>query len=272
MVSAGAPQRPKVWRRKGVVALALALLAVLGFWLRSPLADVFGKQYEYEEDLTISLDGSATLTVNASLAALATLRGIDVDPGSRTVDRERIRAIYDSAVARVTSVPRPWSRRGRPFVQVNMEVDDVRRLHESPPLSWSRYELLPQNGQTVFKQTVGASALRPGTLKNVGWDGRELVAFRVHFPSRILEHNARDLQTDEPTGIQRGNILSWEQHLSDRLDGKPVIIEVRLDSQSILYRTLWLFAGAFAAAVLTLVALIWWTVRRGASREPPGAA
>ena len=31
MVSAAAPPRPKAWRRKGVVALALALLAVLVF-------------------------------------------------------------------------------------------------------------------------------------------------------------------------------------------------------------------------------------------------
>jgi hypothetical protein len=36
-----------------------------------------------------------------------------------------------------------------------------------------------------------------------------------------------------------------------------------MDSQSILYRTLFLFAGAFSAAVLTLVLLIWWTMRRG---------
>jgi hypothetical protein len=255
-----------------MAALALALVAALLFWFRSPLADVFGKQYEYEEDLTIDLDGSATLTVNASLAALAALRGLDVDAGGDRVDRERIRALFDSPVSRVTSVPRPWRRKGRPFVQVNMEIDDVRRLHESPPLAWSRYELVPGDGQHVFRQTVGASALRPGTLKNVGWDGSEVVAFRVHFPSRILEHNARDLVTDEPTGIQRGNILAWEQHLSDRLAGKPLIAEVRLDSESILHRTLWLFAGAFVAAILTLAAAVWWTVRRGADRAPRRAA
>ena len=140
-------------------------------------------------------------------------------------------------------MPRPWSRRGRQFVQINLEFDDVRRLHEAAPLSWSRYELTAGNGQHLFRQTVGASALKPGTLKNVGWDGGEIVAFRLHLPSRILEHNARDLEKNEPTGIHRGNILAWEQHLADRLDGRPVTIEVRMDSQSILYRTLFLFAG-----------------------------
>ena len=111
-----------------------------------------------------------------------------------------------------------------------------------------------RTASTCSARPSAPSALKPGTLKNVGWDGSEIVAFRLHLPSRILEHNARDLETNEPTGIHRGNILAWEQHLADRLDGRPVTIEVRMDSQSILYRTLLLFAGAFAAAVLTLVA------------------
>jgi hypothetical protein len=42
-----------------------------------------------------------------------------------------------------------------------------------------------------------------------------------------------------------------------------VVIAIRMSSQSILHRTLWLFAGAFGAALLTLGAIIWWTVRKG---------
>jgi hypothetical protein len=40
-----------------------------------------------------------------------------------------------------------------------------------------------------------------------------------------------------------------------------------MESQSILYRTLFLFVGAFVAALLTLAGLIWWTIRRGADQE-----
>ena len=40
---------------------------------------ILGKQYEYEEDLYLSLDGTATLVVNSSLAALVALRGIDIE-------------------------------------------------------------------------------------------------------------------------------------------------------------------------------------------------
>jgi hypothetical protein len=268
MVSAAHAQRARTSRAKRWVIGVVLLAAVLAWWFRPGVVrDLFGRQYEYEEDLTIDIDGSGTLTINASLAALNALRGLDVDPLASSVDRERIRALYASDLVRVISVPRPWRRHNRQFVQINLEFDDVRRLHEAPPLAWSRYELTPQNGRHVFRQIVGPSALKPGTLKNVGWDGKEIVAFRLHLPSRILEHNARDLETNEPTGIRRGNILEWEQHLADRLDGKPVTIEVSMDSESILYRTLFLFAGAFAAAVLTLVLLIWWTMRRGRDQE-----
>jgi hypothetical protein len=101
-------------------------------------------------------------------------------------------------------------------------------------------------------------------LTNVGWTGSELVAFRLHLPSRIRDHNARDLEEDVPSDIQRGNILAWEQHLADRLDGRPIEIAVRMDPDSILYRTLWLFGGAFLAAVLLIGGIVWMTIRKGA--------
>jgi hypothetical protein len=142
-------------------------------------------------------------------------------------------------------------------------VRDIQKLSEAPPFSWYRYALTVQNGHHVFEQKVGASALRPGTLQRVGWNGSELVAFRLHLPSRIIWHNSRDPDTNQPTGTARGNILAWEQHLADRLEGTPVDIKVELDSQSILHRTLWLFAAAFGAAVAVLALLIWFTMRKG---------
>ena len=225
---------------------------------------IFGKQYEYEEDTTIALDGSATIVVNASIPALVALRGLDLptDPNARP-DRDRIRQMYSTPVTSVTRVSRPWTRNGRRFVQVRVEVADVRRLHEAPPFGWSKYTLTEGNGRHVLTHTVGPSAMKAGTLKNYGWDGSEIVAFRLHLPSRILFHNARSLETNEPLQHERGNIVRWEQHLADRLDGRPLDIKVEMESQSILYRTLWLFAGAFGAAVLVLVLFVWWFVRRG---------
>jgi hypothetical protein len=247
--------------RSRAIAVALAAVCVAASGCGGGL---FGKVYEYEEDLYISLDGTADVIVNASIPALAVLRGLDIEFDSAArVDRDAIRALYQSPVTRVTRVSRPWRRNGRVFVQVRVSVDDLERLPEAKPFGWSRYGLESSGATVVFRQVVGASAHRPGTLENVGWDGSEVVAFRVHFPSRILDHNARDLEKDVPSDIARGNILAWEQKLADRLDGEPVTMQVTMDAQSILYRTLWLFGGAFGAAALLMVAAVWWIRRKG---------
>jgi hypothetical protein len=69
-------------------------------------------------------------------------------------------------------------------------------------------------------------------------------------------------------GIERGNILVWEQPLSDRAASTPLYMEARMDSESILYRTLWLFGGTFAAAIAVLAIIVWWVSRKGRSVVP----
>jgi hypothetical protein len=109
--------------------IAVALAAGCG-------SGLFGKVYEYEEDVTVSLDGSAEITVNASAPALAALRGLDLsmDPAVR-IDRELVRAAYQTPVAQVTRVSRPWRRQGRRFVQIRLAVPDIRKLSQAKPFS-----------------------------------------------------------------------------------------------------------------------------------------
>ena len=80
------------------------LVAVLGIAVLGNAAckgGILGKQYEYEEDLYLSLDGSATLVVNSSLPALVALRGIDLDVAPLTrLDLNKVRAVYQSPVDR----------------------------------------------------------------------------------------------------------------------------------------------------------------------------
>jgi hypothetical protein len=258
-----------LFRMRAAVLAVLMAFAVARCGGRAPA--IFGPQYEYEEDLTLSLDGSATLVVNASLPALVVLHGLPlpIDPAER-VDQDRIRQLYTSSYAQVARIS-TWTRAKRRFVGITLRVPDIRALSKAAPFSWSTYDLHQEDGMTLFKQTLGASAFKPGTMPNVGWTGSELVAFRLHLPSRIEYQNSRTLDTDRPRGASRGNILTWEQHLADRLDNKPIawengvpgVMAVRMDSQSILYRTLWLFGLAFLAAVAVLALLIWLTMRRG---------
>jgi hypothetical protein len=211
------------------------------------------RQYEYEEDMYLSLDGSATVYVNSSIPALNALRGATFDARpDAPADLAAVRAWFTTPV---TSVGRVSStrRRGRRFVHVRLEVDDVRRLSEARPFAWSSYRF-DRNGEiVVFRQTVAAPA---GPKAPVRWDGDEVVAFRLHAPSRILFHNT-------PLGETRGSILAWEQPLSGRLAAGPIEIEARMESHSILARTLLIFGGAIAAVAVTFAGAIWWIVRRG---------
>src|SRR5438477_9348353 len=59
------------------------------------------RQYEYEEDVYLSLDGAATVYVNSSVAALDALRGAAFDTRpSATIDRESVRAFFSTPITR----------------------------------------------------------------------------------------------------------------------------------------------------------------------------
>jgi hypothetical protein len=149
-----------------------------------------------------------------------------------------------------------------------MAAEDVRALGSCGPLSWSRYQFERDQQSIHFLQDVGAASGRdPGT---VNWDGSELVGFKLHAPSRIFFHNVRRLDDGSPGDPDRGNILTWEQTLADRRAGAPLRLEVRMGSESILLRTLSLFAMAFAAAVAVLALAIWVTIRRARRRPAAG--
>ena len=98
-------------------------------------------------------------------------------------------------------------------MHVRLDVDDVRRLGEAAPFAWSTYQFTRDGDLFVYRQTVGAG--RGKDVGDVGWNGRELVAFRLHLPSKIRYHNTG-------ASVGRGNILVWEQPLADRLRGAPL--------------------------------------------------
>jgi len=228
---------------------------------------VFRREYEYEEELYLSLDGSARLNVRASVASLVALRGVDLDPNPRArIDRNRVRALFEGEGSSASvSLAR---RDGRRFVHVSIGVDDVRELSRLAPLAWSTYRFDRRDDIFEFRQVVGQSAAGAGRGGAIHWTGEEAVSFRMHLPSEILFHNAPSRE------VERGNILEWAQPLSERLAGRPVEMEVHLESGSILYTTLLLFGSTIVAAAAALALVIWWIARRGRGSEitePPPA-
>jgi hypothetical protein len=232
------------------LAFALVLVAVLA---SIACGNVIARKYEYEEELFLSLDGSATVYVNASVPALVALRGValPLDPGAR-LDRTVVRGIYDTPVSRVASLTTS-RREGRRYVHLRIDVADIRRLGEAPPFAWSTYRYI--EGDTFeFAQQMQASAGKD--VGNVGWGGDELVGVRLHLPSKITDHNAPSRR------IERGNILVWEQPLSERIKGTPLDVQARMEKESILFRTLALFGTMGVLVVFTFIAAIWYVKSR----------
>jgi hypothetical protein len=254
--------------------LAIALAAAAACAGGGPL----GPEYEYEEDLTLSMDGSATLVVNASIPALDALKGLQLDPDiAARADqlREQVRGLYESPYTRVGRIS-SWTRRGRRFVGIHITVPDVRALSRAAPFAGARYELRNDGDLVIFREALSGPQAPPRPPSPARalppWSGNEIVAYRLHLPARIRFQNSRYLDGGASRPASRGNILTWEQRLHQRLEGKPIayaedktpdVMEARMDRESILYRTLWLFGIAFGAALLVLAGLIWLTMRRG---------
>jgi hypothetical protein len=242
------------------IGRAAALLAALTLSAAGCRTGELFKQYEYEEDVYLSLDGSATVYVNASVAALDALRGAAfATSANATIDRDAVRAWFSTPVTTVTRRPTLSRRSSRRFVHVRLDVDDVRNLAQAAPLAWSTYTFGKDGDVLAYRQVVGPAAGKP--VGDVGWNGQEIVAFRLHLPSNVVDTNAL------AENHKRGNILVWEQLLTDRLRGEPLTLEARIESQSILSQTLLLFGVTFLAVAVVFGLVLWWVMRRGRLRR-----
>jgi hypothetical protein len=139
-------------------------------------------------------------------------------------------------------------------VHLRLEAESLAALSTVAPLSWSRYEFAQVGEEFHFRHRLGPAVGRQ--VGDAGWTGQEIVAFRVHPPSRILFHNSK-------APIARGNILAWQQPLTARMKGEPLDLQVRMEASSILVRTLLLFGSTLLAAAVAFGLVVWWVARKG---------
>jgi hypothetical protein len=239
--------------------LLLPLLAACSILGSACTSGLLGPEYEYEEELRLGVDGSARMDLSSSVAALVALRGFELDTDPLVdVDRSKVRAMFAGPGVDVRSV-RVSRRNGRRFVHVRIDVNDIRQLSRLAPFSWSTYQFGRRGDVLEYKQVVGSAAAKP--VGEVGWNGNEIVAFRMHIPSVIAFHNAPSRE------VQRGNILEWEQPLAERLKGVPVSVEVNMEPDSILYSTLLLFGTTIVLAAVAFGLVIWRVARHGRDDE-----
>ena len=80
------------------------------------------REYEYEEEMYLALDGSATIYVNASVPVLNALRGtsFNEDP-SAGIDREGLTSFFTAPGLEVTRLTQS-RRNGRRFAHVRLDA------------------------------------------------------------------------------------------------------------------------------------------------------
>ena len=245
-----------------VLLTLLAACSILGAACGGGGGGILGKEYEYEEELRLYVDGSARMDLSSSIAALVALRGFDLDPNpDLDVDRDKVRTLFQGPGVDVRSV-RVSRRDGRRYVHVRVDVTDIRQLSRVAPFSWSSYQFRRRGDVLEYQQVVGTAVGK--AVGDVGWNGNELVAFRMHIPSVIAYHNAPSKQ------VRRGNILEWEQPLVERLKSVPVQVEVNMEPDSILYSTLLLFGSTILLAAAVFGVVIWRVARHGREDVGPG--
>ena len=182
---------------------------------------------EYEEQLYLAVDGSATVVVDASLPALVRAARRERSIPHRT-DPPIVQPFAGCMRARAarSTVSRLWDRRGRRFVQIQVSANDIRTLLKCALLClvgvFAGADIRMTRQRLKYLPDLGPPAgTDPGA---VNWDGSELVAFKVHAPSRIRFHNVKKLDGTDGAH-ERGNILTWEQTLADRRAGRPLTME-----------------------------------------------
>ena len=191
------------------LAFALVLIAVLA---SLACGNVIARKYEYEEEVFLALDGSATVYVNASVPALVALRGVTLplDPRAR-LDRMVVRDLYDTPVSQRGQRHHVTRAKAAATCTCASTCPTSAASARRAPFAWSTYRYLEGDATFEFGQDMQAAAGQD--VGNVGWDGDELVAVRLHLPSVITFHNSPSRK------VERGNIVVWEQPLAERHQG-----------------------------------------------------
>jgi len=162
--------------RIGLVAIAQATLSLVLAVMATSCGGGRGgllRPYEYDEEIYLSLDGTAIVYVSSSIPALNALRGTSFDTRPNApVDRTAVGTYFSTPVTRVTDIG--TSRRAnRRFIRVRIEVDDVRRVGEAAPFAWSTYEFRSNGDGYLFRQSVGRAAGKD--VGEVGWKEIEII-------------------------------------------------------------------------------------------------
>jgi hypothetical protein len=140
---------------------------------------------------------------------------------------------------------------------VAADFADVNKIGGTPALPDLRISLTRSGDRLILS---GHWARPAAASLPTAQDADGLMAVRFHLPSKIYEH------ANAALGVERGNILTWRQDLTAGLADRSLDFGAVLDSHSILWSTVGLFAAAIVGALAILAVAIALAARRGRRR------
>lgn len=232
----------------------LAALALLAAGLRGCVV------YEYEHEFWLKVDGSGSVYVTGRPELWRAFKGLQADGDDADALRKAARDLFERAGLRVRKVTLTH-RRGRPYLFLSANFDDVNALAGTPAFPDLQIALRPRDGHLRLEGRWSRPPVPPGPPV----DGFGLMAVRFHLPSKVYGHDNASL------GVERGNIVSWRQDVARALAGNALAFGATIDSRSILWSTVGLFATAIATGLGIIAVALFVVFRRGRKAERTAA-
>jgi hypothetical protein len=232
----------------------LAALLLLAAGLRGCVA------YEYEHEFWVKVDGSGSVYVTGRPELWRAFKGLRTEGLGNDELRAAARELFERSGLRVRRVT-VTHRKGRPYLFVSADFEDVNALPGTPAFPDLEIALRSTGDRLRLEGRWSRPAGSPGPPV----DGMGLMAVRFHLPSKVYGHD------NAAFGVERGNIVSWRQDVAQGLAGRALAFGATLDSRSILWSTVGLFAAAIVIGVVLIAGALFLVFRRG-RREQRTAA
>jgi hypothetical protein len=232
----------------------LAAAALLAAGVRGCVA------YEYEHEFWLKVDGSGSVYVTGRPELWRAFKGLQAGGDDADALRRAARALFERAGLRVRRVT-VTHRGGRAYLFVSADFEDVNALPGTPAFPDLQLSLQPQGERLRLEGRWST----PATPRGPPLDSFGLMAVRFHLPSKVYGHD------NAAGGVERGNIVSWRQGMAQALAGNAVPFGATIDSRSILWSTVGLFAAAIATGLGMIAAALFLVFRRGRRGERTAA-
>jgi hypothetical protein len=210
--------------------------------------------YEFEHEFWLQVDGSGRVSVTGRPALWAAFKSLgDVQRADPASLREAARLLFEASgleVRRVTLT----RRGGQAYLSVTADFRDINKLWRTPAFPDLKASL-QKEGERLRLTGYWTRPLDSPDVVEADREGT--AAVRFHLPSKVYEHHNASM------GVERGNIVSWLQETRLALDRRPLEFGAQMDSRSILWSTVTLFAAAAAAGLAILATLLYLVFRKG---------